>query len=179
MAIVKTELAWKLSTATGPGDSTAQTDPNLSIGGFMSSTAWAGGVVHDLFDAISGAKNTASDIEYRCVFVHNINASLALQGPVLFVPSEVAGGANAAIGLDPVGVVSAASATTQAERVADEGAAPAGVTFSTPADEATGLVVADIPAGSCVGIWIRRSATNSGAMNSDGVSVRISGDTAA
>lgn len=179
MAITEAELVWKYSTATGPGNSTAQADPNLSIGGFMSSTPWAGGVIHDLFDAISGAENTASDVEYRCVFVHNTNASLSLQGPVLFVPSEVAGGANAAIGLDPVGVVSATSAATQAERVADEGTAPTGVTFSTPTTEAAGLVVADIPAGSCVGVWIRRSATNSGAVNDDGVTVRISGDTAA
>ncbi len=61
-AITTAELVWKYSINTGAGNSTAQASPIDSIGGFMSSTAWAGGVLHDMFDQISGDENAASEV---------------------------------------------------------------------------------------------------------------------
>lgn len=179
MAISSAELVWRYSVNVGPGLSTAQANPNDSIGGFISSTAWAGGTLHDLFDVITGDENAASEAEYRCVFVHNTNASLTLQNPKLWISAETAGGANTAIALDGTGVVAAGSSTAQAERVANENTAPTGEAFSSPTSKAGGIAVPNIPAGSCIGIWIRRTATNSAAINADGATVRIEGDTAA
>lgn len=180
MAITTAELIWRYSINTGPGLSTAQANPNDSIGGFISSTAWAGGTIHDLFDPISGDENAASTVDFRCVFFHNTNASLTLSNVRLYMPAEVAGGANAAVGIATQGVVTATSSTAQATRIANELTAPSpAVAFSSPTTKATGIAVPNIPAGSCVGVWIRRSATNSAAINADGVTVRIEGDTAA
>ncbi len=179
MAITSAELVFRYSINTGPGNSTAQPNPNDSIGGFMSTTAWAGGTLHDLFDPITGDENAASEAEYRCVFIHNTNASLTLQSPKLWISAEVAGGAVTAIALDGTGVVAAGLTTAQAERVANENTAPTGEAFSSPTTKATGIAVPNIPAGSVIGIWIRRTATNSAAISGDGATIRVEGDTSA
>lgn len=180
MPIAAADMVWNLTVATGPGLGVAQANPNDSLGGFASSTAWVGGTLHDLFDVVSGTENTNLDAEYRCVFVRNAHASLTAQNPRIYISGQVAGGADAAIAIDGTGVVSSTLTTAQAERVANENTAPTGETFSTTAiDYASGLVVADIPAGSGVAVWIRRTATNSAAINSDGATVAIGFDTAA
>ncbi len=177
-AITTAELVWRYSVNTGPGNSTAGT-ANDSLGGFMSSTAWLGGTLHDLFDIITGDENTASEAEWRLVFVYNTNAANALQTPKIWIPAETAGGANWACALDGTGVTAAALATAQAERVANENTAPTGETFSSPTTKAGGLAPANIPSGSVLPIWIRRTATNSAAQNADGATIRIEGDSGA
>jgi hypothetical protein len=57
VAITASDLQTRLS---GGG---ANADPNASLGGVMSSTAWAGGVLHDLFDVVTGDENAASEVE--------------------------------------------------------------------------------------------------------------------
>lgn len=179
MPIATGDLLWKYTINSGPGNSAAQANPNDSLGGFMSSTAWSGGTLHDLFDLISGDENAASEAEYRCVVVHNSHATLALQNPKVWIVSETGGGANIAIALDGTGITVNNSASAQAERIANENTAPSGETFSSPTTKGAGLSPANIPAGSVLPIWIRRTATNSVAINNDDVVIRCEGDTAA
>ena len=179
MPIASTDLLFKLSINTGPGNSTAQPNVNDSLGGFMSSTQVTDATLHNLFDVVTGDENALSDVEYRCIFIHNAHASLALQGAKVWISAEVAGGATAAIALDQTGVVTAGLTTAQAERVANENTAPTGETFSAPTTKATGLLIGDIAAGSVQAIWIRRSAANTAAVSNDGVTIRVEGDTAA
>lgn len=179
MAITATDILYKLSVTTGPGNSTAQPDPNLSLGEFMSSTQITDATDNNLFDDISGDENAASDVEYRCFFVHNNHGSLTWQGVKVWLSSEVAGGANAAIALDGVGITAFNSASAQAEEETDEGVAPTGESFSSPTTKGTGLTIGDLDAGEVQAIWVRRTATNSAAQNADGVTIRCEGDTAA
>ncbi len=179
MPIVAGDIKWKLSVTTGPGNTNAQADPNLSLGEFMSSTAWAGGVVHDLFDAVSGAENAASDVEYRCVFIHNDHATLSLTLTKVWITAAVASGADVAIGLDPAGAKAEDSATAQAAEIVAEGNAPAGVSFSAPATYAGGLSIGTLPAGQCYGVWVRRTCANTGAVANDGATLNVQGDTEA
>lgn len=179
MAITATDILYKLSVTTGPGNSTVQGNPNASLGEFMSSTQITDATDNNLFDDISGDENAASDVEYRCFFVHNNHGSLTWQAVKVWLSSEVAGGANAAIALDGTGVVDATSASAQAEEIPDESTAPSGESFSSPTTKGTGLTIGDIPAGSCQAIWVRRTATNSAAQAADGVTIRCEGDTAA
>lgn len=178
MPIASADLLLKYSINTGPGNSTTQPNPNDSIGGFMSATAMATSL-HGLFDPVTGDENAAQAVDYRCVFIHNAHASLTLQNPKLWLSADTAGGANLAIAMDGTGVVSATSASAQAERIANEATAPTGETFTSPTSKAAGIALPSIPAGSCVGIWVRRTATNSAALSNDGGSLRIEGDTAA
>jgi len=182
VAIVAGELLWYFSVKTGSaGNSTAGTAAG-SLGKYLSTTQWTGGTLHDLFDIITGDENVASDVEYRCVFVRNSNgSSLALQNSKFYLAgAETSGGANIAIGIDPAGATAIGSASAQAAEVVDENTAPSGVTFSAPTTKAgSTITLASLPAGQCVALWVRRTATNSAAQNADGATVRIEGDTAA
>jgi hypothetical protein len=180
MPIASSDIKIRLSTTAGAaGNTTAQANPNLSLGKYMSTTDFIDATDNNIFDDISGDENSAGTIDYRCLFVYNSHGTLTLQGTKLWVPSEVAGGASVAIGLDTTAASSAGSAVAQALTIANETTAPVGVTFSTPTTKAAGLTVGDLGPGQCRAFWVKRTANNTGAVNADGFSFSLEGDTAA
>lgn len=179
MPIVAGDIKFKLTVNTTPGNGNAQADPNDSIGGWMSSTEITDATLHNLFDVITGAENAASTVDYRCIAIHNDHASLTWQSVFVWLSSEVAGGASAAIALDGIGVTAENAAGAQMERIANETTAPSGESFSAPTSKGTGLSVGNVAANSCFGLWVRRTAANTAAASNDGVTIRAEGDTAA
>jgi hypothetical protein len=180
MAISASDILYKLSIKTGAaGNSAAQGDPNASLGKYISQTQTSATALNNLFDNVSGPENAASDVEYRCVFVHNNHGSLSLQGPVIYLLSEVSGGCAMAIAVDSTAASAIGSSSAQALSVADESTAPVGLTFTSPTTLATGLALGDIPAGYCKAFWIRRTAANTVAVDADGGTIRLAGGTAA
>lgn len=167
MAIVEADIKLYLSGGA------ANSDPNASLGGAISSTEWAGAVLHDLFDKVTGDENAASDVEYRGIYVKNNHGSLTWEAVKLWITDVVAGGADIAVALAGEGL----NATM--ETVANENTAPSGETFSAPTTKGAGLSLGDIPAGQRYGIWVRRTATNSAAVDADGATLNLEGDTAA
>lgn len=178
MAITATDILFKFSVSAAAGDTTAGTAAG-SLGDQISTTQITDATLHNLFDQISGDENAASESEYRCIFVHNNHGSLTWENVVVWLSAEVGGGANAAISIDTTGVTAKGSGSAQAKTIADENTAPATQTFSSPTTKGAGLAIGNIPAGSVAAIWVRRSATNSVAVNNDGVTIRCEGDTAA
>ena len=179
MPIASSDLLRKYSVKTGAaGNSTAGTAAG-SLGKYISTTQITDATLNNLFDDITGDENAASEAEYRCEFIHNAHATLSLLAPVAWISSEVAGGANVAISVDTTAASAIGSASAQAKEVTDENTAPATQTFSSPTTKGTGLALSDIPAGQCKALWWRRTATNSAALNNDGATVTIEGDTAA
>jgi hypothetical protein len=176
-AIVAGDILWKGSVSAAAGNTTAQANPNLWLGDQISTTAWAGGALNDLFDDITGAENAASEPEYRCVFIHNNNGANAYEDPRVYISAEVANGASIAIGVDTTAASALGAATQQALIVADENTAPAGVSFSSPTTYAAGVALGNIPFGSVRAIWIRRTAGNNAALSADGVTLAVTGDT--
>jgi hypothetical protein len=175
MPILLTDLSLKYSTNVS-GNS--QIDPNASLGGYVSTTIWSGGGLNDLFSDISGSENAALQVDYRCIFVCNNNSTLTFMTPVLWIASDVSGGAAIALGIDPTPCSLIIASTVQALSVANTLTAPAGVVFSSPISLATGLLLGSLPAGQCKAFWVQRTATNNGALNNDGFSLQISGDSA-
>lgn len=181
MAITTTDLVYRLSVKTGAaGDSTSST-PADSLGKYVATTVMdLVATLNNLFDDVAGDEAAAGDVEYRCIFILNNHASLVLQGAKVWLSDEVAGGAAVAIGLDPAGVTAKGSASAQAAEIATESDAPAGVSFSSPTDKASGLSIGDIAAGSVAAIWVRRTvAALTSAQSNDGATLRVEGDTAA
>lgn len=176
MPVVANEILIKLSGVGTPGNANAQANPNNSLGGFMASTQLVAASLNNLYDDVSGAENTASAVDYRCIFIHNSNTVDSATVCKLFLSSETSGGATAAIGLDPAGVKAYNSATAQAATIANETTAPAGVTFSAPTTDAGGITVANLTANTCIGVWVRRTAANSASLALDGVVLRFSFD---
>lgn len=184
MPIVAGDLLFKLSTTAGAaGNTTAQGDPNASFGKYISTTQVSGTALNNLFDDISGAENAASDVEYRCFFLHNNHGSLTYQNAVVYLSGgDPAGGANVAIAVDSTAASAIGSGTAQALEIADEGDSGtvlSGLTFSAPTTAGTGLALGNIGPGQCRAIWVRRSATNSAAVTAETVTLAVSGDTAA
>lgn len=180
MAIVAGDLLWKLSVTSGSAGNTTVGTPAGSLGKYISTTLWDQGTLdNNLFDDVSGAENLAEESEYRCVFVHNNHATLTLQSAVVYIDSQVSGGAVVTIGVDTTAASAIGSASTQAVTIANEDTAPSGVTFfNTAISRATGLAMGDINPGFCKGVWIKRETANTIAMSADGVTVAVSGDTA-
>lgn len=180
MPITSGDLSYHYSTkVASQGYTLGQSDPNESLGGHISrSGVKQSPTLHNLFDVVTGDENAASDVEYRCMFFLNKHASLALQNAVVWIANQVSGGATMAIGLDPSGVAYSGRFEAQAVTVANESSAPAGVSFSSPSTKGTGLSIGNITAGYCQGIWVRRTANNTAALNNDGGTIRVEGDTA-
>lgn len=178
MPIATSDLLVKLSVVAAAGNTTAGT-PAGSLGDQVSTTQMTDNTLHNIFDQVGGDENAAAVVDYRCLFFHNAHATLTLESPKVWIASETAGGASVAIGLDPAGVTVVGLASAQAATIANELTAPAGVTFSAPTTKVGGLVPANIPAGSVVAVWVRRTAANNAAVDNDGATITIGGDTAA
>jgi hypothetical protein len=178
MPIATTDIKVRYSTpADGGGNVNPQANVNNSLGRFISITDYVNGTKNNLFDDVSGDENASMSVDYRCIFIANMHPSITWLGVVAWLPSEVAGGADVAIGIDPTAASPVGQAGDQALTIPNETTAPAGVAFSSPGTKAGGLSLGDIGPGQCRAIWFRRTATNSGAMNDDGVSFTVEGDT--
>lgn len=177
-AITSGEVLFKYSVKTGTaGNSTAGTAAG-SLGKYISTTAWAGGALNDLFDDISGAENAASTVDYRCIFIHNSNAANTYENVVVYLSAETAGGASIAIATDNIAASAIGATAAQAAEIATETTAPTGVSaFSSPTTVGTGLALGNIPSGQTRAIWIRRTAANTAALSNDGVTIAVTGDT--
>jgi hypothetical protein len=180
MAIAPTDLRIRLSVPTAAaGNTDPQGNVNNSLGGYMSTTDYVDATKNNLFDDLSGDDNANSVVEYRCIFAANLHPTLTWQNVKVWLPTEVAGGASIHIGIDPTPASAINSAGAQAVTVATERTAPAGVAFSNPGTKAAGLTLGDIAPSQCRAIWFRRTAANTVALNNDGVTFQIEGDTAA
>lgn len=180
MPILSSEILFKLSTKSGSAGNTLSGTPSGSLGKYISTTVVDTGVtLNNLFDDVSGDENAASDIEYRCFFIHNSNSSLTWQNPYLWISGQVAGGASGFIGIDPTNASPIGTGLAQAVEIADESSAPSGVVFSAPESKVAGLALGNIQAGYCKAVWIRRNAYNTSAVNNDGLTIKVEGDSAA
>jgi hypothetical protein len=179
-AIVASDLVFRYSVKTGSAGNTTASTATGSLGTYISTTAWAGGAANDLFDDITGAENAASTVDYRCIFVYNSNSANALQNAVVYLSTEVAGGASVAVAADSTAASALGSATAQALTATSETAPGSGVTslaYSSPTTAGSGVSLGSIPAGQVKAFWVRRTAANTAALSADGVTIAVTGDT--
>lgn len=177
MAIAQSDILYKFSTLVGSAGNSNAGTAAASLGKYVSTTQITTNTLNNAFDDVSGDENAASDVEYRCIFIHNSHASLTWLAPVVWVSAEVSGGANFAISVDTTAASAVGGSSAQAKQVADEQTAPSTQTFSTPTSKGAGLAVGDIAAGQVKAIWIRRTAANTTALAGDGASLTVEGDT--
>lgn len=178
MSITAADLLYKFSVAAAAGNTTAGTAAG-SLGDQISITQIVTDTLNNLFDDVTGDENAASEVEYRCFFLHNNHATLTLQNAVVWLSAEVGGGAVIAISVDTTAITAVGAGTAQAKTVANENTAPAAQAFSAPITKGTALALGNVGPGQVIAIWIRRTAANTGALNNDGVTFRVEGDTAA
>lgn len=178
MPIAPTDIALNYSVSSATAGNTTAGTPASSLGGYLSTTAMPDAVLQNLFPDVTGDENANQHVDYKCVFVVNNHATLTWQRVVIWISSEVAGGANIAYAADGKGQVPKASAALQGATIPNKDTAPTAVSaFQTGTSKATGLPIGDIPPGACLAVWLRRTDTNSAAQYNDGVSLRLEGDT--
>jgi len=167
MAVASSDIKYYLSGgATGAGNS----NPAVSLGGVITTTL----VGTNIFDNVTSGEATAGDVEYRCIFVKNTNATGTLYSAKAWIVTNTpSGDTEVKIALAGEGV----SATT--EIVAGEGSAPSGESFAVCANEGAGLSLGNLVAGAYYGVWIQRTVTpGASAYSNDGFTLRAKGDTA-
>ena len=165
MAVASSEIKIYLSGGGG------NTNPNLSLGGAISSTEWGS----NIFDNLDATEASTGDVEVRCVYVRNTNATDTLYSAVVWISTNTPSSySEAAIALADEGV----SAT--AETVADENTVPTGPSFVAAESAATGLDLGDLAPGAYYGVWIKRTiSANAPAFANDTFTLTVRGNTSA
>ncbi len=67
----------KIYLTGADSDGGTQSDPNLSLGGFRSSTEFTSNTLHNLFRVIKSAEASAGYTDYRCVCLKNTSLETA------------------------------------------------------------------------------------------------------
>jgi hypothetical protein len=164
MASQSTDLVLRLSGGA------ANTDPNASLGGAISTTEWSSAI----FDDVSSAEGAAGDVEYRCVYFHNPHATLTALGTKVWIKTNTPSPDTALT----IGAGTAAAGTSTTEQtVADENTAPSGVTFSAAANEAGAVVLGDIAPGARKALWLKRDTTAGAAAYNDSFALTVKCET--
>lgn len=181
MAIVSTDIKYKYTVKTGAAGNSTVGTASGSLGKYISTTEIPDATLNALYDDVSGDENAANDVEYRAIAIHNAHGTLTLQNAVVWLSSEVAGGASIAIAIDNVAASAIGASPAQGAQVADESTGPGGSagSFSSPTTKGGGLSLGNLAAGQCRFVWLRRTAANTAALDNDGVTLRVEGDTAA
>lgn len=183
MAIVAGDLLWFYTGAAS--HEAVQTDPDASLGNYMSSSAITSGVDNNVFDDVSGAEASAGDTEYRGIAFHNNHATLDLTDAVCWIQVDTGNGE------DDISFKGEAPTTPDEEAgyvqtIANESTEPTGGTWSDATTKGTGQAIPNTSPAGAVGatewfcVWLRRiiSAAASAAA-AESVTIRVEGDTAA
>lgn len=155
----------------------ANTDPNASIGDEVSATEVDfGTIAENLFDNVTAGEALAGHVDYRCIYLFNTNGSDTLEDVKIWIETNTPSASTSIkIGLDPAGIGDG-SATGVADTPVDDETAPAGVSFSAPANEGAALAIGDLEAGEGIAVWIERTVdADAPAAASDGFTLRIAG----
>lgn len=75
----------------------SNSDPDHCLGGDISTTYFTS---VRLFDSVTAVQNTAGYVDYRCVYINNINSFDTLYDAKIFIGSEVSGGSSITIGIE-------------------------------------------------------------------------------
>lgn len=129
----------------------ANADPNLSLGGTMSSNQVAAGPLNNLFDNVAYAEASAGDVEYRAIDIYNSGDATA-KVVELWIDSETPSTDSIiAVGLD-----------SGTQSIPNEDTAPNSpvITFSHPL-VGSKMSISDIANGSAQRLWIRRTISSS------------------
>jgi len=125
-------------------------DPDLSLGGVISTTEFQNDTLENLFSSIPPQEALTGSVKYRALDLKNTSGLTAYDG-ILYISSETTSTyTKIDIGID-----------SGTQTIADEDTAPASpaITFSHPLSLAGGLSLGDVSAGGTVRLWFRRTVT--------------------
>jgi hypothetical protein len=171
-----------LSVPTAGSGFSAAGIPGNSLGKYCSTTIVSSSPYDNLWTDITGPENSASQVDYQCVFILNNTATgNSMVNTMVWIPVQniVPGGATQTLATDNIGVVIKTSGSPQATVIASNLAAPVGVSGYVPpsSTSAGGIPVGTVPPGFVFAVWVQRTATNSPPVNGDGYNLQVDFDT--
>jgi hypothetical protein len=141
----------RFSTKSGfAGNKLPQSKPENSLGKFISTQAWLGGRVHDLFEEI---KNHDTPNQCRCLFIFNKTNS-EISNLKLWITNNKENFYNILLGEDPTPSKSVHSTEAQALEVDTEESEE--IKFLNFNSEENSLNINKIPIKNCKSFWIQR-----------------------
>lgn len=143
VGVEETDLRYRLSGGE------ANVSPLASLGGAMSLTEIVSGTLGNLFRDLSAAEVATGVVLYRGFYLWNGSGTHALVEAALWLKSQIAAGGSLALAVALEGV------SAPIEALASEFTAPAGVTFSAPVTQETGLAIPRLEPGDFIGLWAR------------------------
>ena len=147
-------------------------DPDLSLGGVISSVEITDDTLNNLFDNVIGDEALAGDNEYRGLYIKNTHATLTLEETVAWILTNTPADDAVQIGIE-------ASKGSGKQTIADESTAPTAISFSAAASKATGFSLGNLDAGDVYLIWIKRIVpAECGKYNNNYFEIKVEGDTA-
>jgi len=172
MPILESDLIHRLSGGA------SNTNPNLSIGGVMSTDP--GGVIvsdsdNNDMDDITSTEADAGIVIYHGYFYSNevSSAPLTWTGPVFFVDSQTSSGDT---GVDIA--IAAEPKNSTIETLANEETAPSGgVSFERPVNKAGGIQIGDLLQFDFRGHWVKYQVEPGAVSTADQYTIKAEGDT--
>lgn len=149
MSAVSDVLEYRLSGGGG------NANPDSSLGGAASATEIVNSTKENLFSSVSSTEVNNGSKKYRCIYLYNSGA-VTLSGIGTWISTKTQS-ADTSIFIG-VGTSSVGTVGTE-QTIANEDAAPSGVTFTAPVSSSTPLYLPDLPANNYLPLWIRRDVT--------------------
>lgn len=171
MAVVATDMIMRLSGGS------ANADVNASLGGKKSSVPVSFvSTLNNLFDNVSSAEATTGITDYRCIYLHNANATDTINTVEVFVNTDTPSPTTKIqIGLDPAGIGNG-DTTGEATTIATETDVPAGVTFTDSLGAANALPIGTLGPAAGIAIWIKRTVSpGTASAATDPFTLRVTG----
>lgn len=133
----------------------ANSDPDSSLGGVMSSEALAETALNNLFDDVEPSESSAGDTEYRALDVYNSGDATAESVAIYMSTATSSSDSVLHIGHDATN--NPHTTAWDGETIANESTAPASPTI-TFAERTSGskLSLPNIPSGQAARVWFKR-----------------------
>jgi predicted phosphodiesterase len=132
----------------------SNTNPNLSLGGNVSTTKVNYTTLHNLFRQITDSELSSGVTIYRCIAIKNDNTTETMVNPIFFMVVDTTS-------VDDLSLYSFAQAdkNTAETAVSDEFTAPTGskINFIATLNSSGGLKLPSLAAGEYVNVWLRIS----------------------
>ena len=153
----------------------ANSTPNSSLGGEISSTEIVDDTLANLFANAGAAEALAGSTKYRAFFIKNTHATITAVGAVVYIDSNTPSATTAVT----IAIADEAVGTSTIETIANENTAPSGPSFVTANGVGNAITIGDIAPGEMKGIWVKWVVDDSTTAVDDEMTIAVRCETSA
>ncbi len=149
MSIVAGEIITYLSGGV------ANSNPNLALGGAISSTAITDNTLNNLFSDVTGDMHATGYTTYRCFYVKNTNASLSAYNSKVWIQTNTSGTD------ETITIAIEGAKGSPVQTIGTETTAPSSptLTFYTANSQGNALNLGTLATNDVYAIWVKRVVT--------------------